>query len=67
MSDSGRLMIPSNSREIIRYLADVYGQDCCEGVQHGGLGWFIDQSMVSRRIQAWKKHQVLVKVCITLE
>ncbi|KAK2151895.1 hypothetical protein LSH36_347g03009 [Paralvinella palmiformis] len=54
MSYFGLFAMPRTSKQLILYFDSVFGKSSCEGVLHGGQGWFIDQGMISRRIQEWK-------------
>ena len=51
--------MPRTSKQLILYFDSVFGKSSCEGVLHGGQGWFIDQGMISRRIQEWKIEKVI--------
>ena len=51
--------MPTTTTTLIRYFSTVYGKSCCEGVRHGGHGWFVDQSMISKRIEEWKREKVV--------
>ena len=55
MSHFGLYTMPKTPEDTISYFAAVYGKSSCEDVLRGGQGWFIDQAMISLRIEQWKR------------
>ncbi|KAK2151894.1 hypothetical protein LSH36_347g03022, partial [Paralvinella palmiformis] len=57
MSHFGLYTMPKTPEDTISYFAAVYGKSSCEDVLRGGQGWFIDQAMISLRIEQWKRKE----------
>ncbi|KAK2151896.1 hypothetical protein LSH36_347g03015 [Paralvinella palmiformis] len=64
MSYFGLYAIPTTSKQLLWYFATAYNQASVENVQHGGYGWFMDQAMISERIQKWKLQVLSASQCI---
>jgi len=57
MTRSGMIEMPKSPEEIIDYFFDVFGNESLVTVTHGGVGWYMDQCMISLRINQWMSRQ----------